>query len=119
MSAGDGVIAESLGPCAPVGDRDQAVQGRSWPGHAPQLHRHLPLPSHPPAASDGVSSLHFSPTANHLVATSWSGQTLCWEVQAAGQNVQSIPKAAIQSDKPVLCSAWNADGTGVFVGKAF
>ncbi|KAL6779616.1 RAE1 [Auxenochlorella protothecoides x Auxenochlorella symbiontica] len=63
--------------------------------------------------SDGVSSLNFSPVSNHLVATSWSGQTLCWEVQSSGQ---AVPKAAIQSDKPVLCSAWNADGSAVFAG---
>ena len=29
----------------------------------------------PPA--DSVSSLHFSPVANHLLATSWDGQVRC------------------------------------------
>ncbi|KAL4437482.1 hypothetical protein ABPG77_003463 [Micractinium sp. CCAP 211/92] len=65
----------------------------------------------PPA--DGVSSLKFSPASNLLVATSWSGQVLCWDVQGNGQ---AIPKAAITSDKPVLCSAWSVDGSTVFAG---
>eukprot|EP00887_Chlorella_sp_A99_P007661 scaffold20.g7661.t1 len=67
----------------------------------------------PSPPSDGVSSLSWSPTSNHLVATSWNGQALCWEVQANGQ---SIPKAAITLDKPLLCSAWSSDGSSVFVG---
>jgi mRNA export factor len=67
----------------------------------------------PSPPSDGISSLKFSPANNLLVATSWSGQVLCWEVQANGQ---AIPKAAITSDKPVLCSAWSSDGTTVFAG---
>ena len=40
-------------------------------------------------------------------------QVLCWDVQATGQ---AIPKAAITSDKPVMCSAWSADGSTVFAG---
>ena len=67
----------------------------------------------PSPPSDGVSSLKFSPASNLLVATSWSGQVLCWDVQSNGQ---AIPKAAITSDKPVLCSAWSADGSTVFAG---
>jgi len=66
------------------------------------------------AASDGVSSLAFSPTANFLVATSWSGQCLCWDVQP--QSGQVLPKAGVNLTKPVLCSAWNGDGSSVFVG---
>lgn len=65
------------------------------------------------AASDGVSSLHFSPTSNLLAATSWNNQALCWDVQSNGQ---VIPKAAVSMDKPALCSAWSSDGTAVFVG---
>ena len=67
----------------------------------------------PSTPSDGISSLKFSPTSNLLVASSWSGQVLCWDVQSNGQ---AIPKAAITLDKPVLCSAWSADGTTVFAG---
>ena len=67
----------------------------------------------PSPPSDGISSLKFSPASNLLVATSWSGQVLCWDVQSNGQ---AIPKAAITADKPVLCSAWSVDGTTVFAG---
>lgn len=42
-------------------------------------------------------------------------QVLCWDVQSNGQ---AIPKAAITADKPVLCSAWSADGSMVFAGAA-
>ena len=67
--------------------------------------------SQPP--SDGISSLTFSPVANHLVATSWDNQVRCWEITQAGQ---SVAKAATSHEKPVLCSAWSADGTTVFTG---
>lgn len=60
-----------------------------------------------------MSSLTFSPSSNLLVATSWNNQVLCWDVQPTGQ---AIPKAAITLDKPVLCSAWSADGSVVFAG---
>ena len=70
----------------------------------------------PNAPSDGISSLRFSPASNLMVATSWSGQVLCWDVQAT--TGQAIPKAAISLDKPVLCSAWSADGSTVFAGGA-
>ena len=63
--------------------------------------------------SDGISSLCWSPASNLLVASSWNNQVLCWDVQANGQ---SIPKAAITLDKPVLCSAWSNDGSAVFAG---
>ncbi|GJM93796.1 hypothetical protein PR202_ga10384 [Eleusine coracana subsp. coracana] len=43
-----------------------------------------------PAPEDSVSSLSFSPNANHLIATSWDNQA--------------------------LCSAWKDDGTTVFSG---
>ena len=65
------------------------------------------------AASDGISDLSFSPTANFLVASSWSGQVLCWDVQSNGQ---AIPKAAINMEKPVLTTAWSGDGSAVFAG---
>lgn len=63
--------------------------------------------------SDGISSLSFSPKANHLVATSWDNQVRCWEIQ---QNGTSVPKAAISHEHPVLCSAWKDDGMTVFSG---
>lgn len=63
--------------------------------------------------SDGISSLSFSPKANHLVATSWDNQVRCWEINQYGN---SVPKAAISHDQPVLCSSWKEDGTTVFSG---
>ena len=36
-----------------------------------------------------------------------------WEIAANGS---SAPKAAHSHEQPVLCSAWNADGTSVFSG---
>ncbi|XP_078153787.1 protein RAE1-like isoform X2 [Carex rostrata] len=65
-----------------------------------------------PAPSDSVSSLSFSPRANHLVATSWDNQVRCWEVLPGS----SQPKASISHDQPVLCSTWKDDGTTVFTG---
>ncbi|EFJ10886.1 hypothetical protein SELMODRAFT_235429 [Selaginella moellendorffii] len=78
-------------------------------------------PSHNPNKSfeiaerptDGISSLSFSPKANHLIATSWDNQVRCWEIQPNGT---SVAKAATQHDQPVLCSAWKDDGTTVFSG---
>ncbi|XP_039158990.1 protein RAE1 [Eucalyptus grandis] len=66
--------------------------------------------------SDSVSSLSFSPRANHLVATSWDNQVRCWELTKNGASVTSVPKASISHDQPVLCSAWKDDGTTVFSG---
>ena len=67
--------------------------------------------SSPP--TDGISSVKFSPVANHLIATSWDNQVRCWEVQSNGQ---SIPKAATDLQQPVLCCDWSADGSTVFAG---
>lgn len=54
------------------------------------------------------------PTANLLVATSWNNSAYCWEITAQGQ---TIPKAQLKDHtQPVLCCAWNADGSQVFTG---
>ncbi|GER50842.1 transducin/WD40 repeat-like superfamily protein, partial [Striga asiatica] len=66
--------------------------------------------------SDSVSSLCFSPKANFLVATSWDNQVRCWEVMKSGSTINTVPKASISHDHPVLCSAWKDDGTTVFSG---
>jgi hypothetical protein len=68
-----------------------------------------------PPLADGISSLNFSPRANILVATSWDNNSYCWEVNS--QTGQAVPKAQQNSHTaPVLCSSWNADGTGVYTG---
>jgi mRNA export factor len=41
------------------------------------------------------------------------GQVRCWEIQANGS---SVPKAMQAHEQPVLCSAWNADGSTVYSG---
>jgi mRNA export factor len=63
--------------------------------------------------TDGISSLAFSPKANHLIATSWDNQVRCWEIQSNGS---SVPKAAISHDQPALCCAWKEDGSTVYSG---
>ena len=78
-------------------------------GHNPNNDVEL---SQPP--TDGISSLKFSPVANHLIATSWDNQVRCWEVQPTGQ---SVPKASTSHEQPVLCADWSSDGTTVFSGK--
>jgi len=63
--------------------------------------------------TDGISSLAFSSKANYLVAGSWDNQVRCWEVQPNGN---TIPKAAISHEGPVLSVCWSGDGTRVFSG---
>lgn len=82
--------------------------GQQQPNYNPN--KDIEVPGTP---NDGISSLNFSPVANHLAATSWSGQALLWDVQAGGQ---AVPKAAITLEKPPLCSAWLPDGGTVVVG---
>ncbi|KAF5177689.1 mRNA export protein [Thalictrum thalictroides] len=64
--------------------------------------------------TDSISSMCFSPMGNYLVATSWSNEVRCWEIQRQGINLASMPKAVIKHDQPVLCSAWKDDGATVF-----
>jgi WD domain, G-beta repeat len=66
-----------------------------------------------PALNDGVSSLSFSPRANILVATCWDNNAYVWEVAPTGA---ATAKASTSHTQPVLCSAWNADGSAVFTG---
>lgn len=67
-----------------------------------------------PPDLDGVSSLGFSPTANFLVASSWNNSVYVWDIQATGQ---TVPKAQNKDhQQPVLCTAWNQDGSQVFTG---
>jgi len=84
-------------------------------GHNPNKDTEVASPP-----TDSISSLCFSPKANHLIATSWDNYVRCWEVtpqQGPGGVVpQSVPKAAVQHSDPVLCSAWHPDGAVVFSG---
>ena len=65
------------------------------------------------AATDGISCVQWSPTANFLAVGSWDNQIRVWDVQASGQ---AVPKAATSHDAPVLCAAWSSDGARVFTG---
>jgi mRNA export factor len=61
---------------------------------------------------DGISSLCFSSKANFLIGTCWDNSAYCWEINQQGAQ----PKASTSCAAPLLCSAWNAEGTGVFLG---
>lgn len=67
-----------------------------------------------PPDLDGISSVGWSPTANHLVASSWNNSVYVWDVQASGQ---TVPKAQNKDhQQPVLCTAWSPDGSQVYTG---
>ena len=61
----------------------------------------------PTRLAGGYTCLH-----QHIVPSNPT-QVRCWEIAANGT---SVPKAACSHDQPVLCSAWNADGSSVFTG---
>ncbi len=80
----------------------------------PPYNPHGDLEVSVPPDLDGVSSLAWSPVANHLVATSWNNSVYVWDVQPTGQ---TVPKAQNKDhQQPVLCSAWNPDGMQVYTG---
>ena len=66
------------------------------------------------AATDGISCVTWSPTANFLAVASWDHQIRVWDVQTSSG--QAVPKAATSHDGPVLCAAWSSDGARVFTG---
>ncbi|GMH40308.1 hypothetical protein BSKO_08212 [Bryopsis sp. KO-2023] len=69
--------------------------------------------------SDGISSIAFSPSANHMAATSWDETVRVWEVSASqwgGGAVQSQAKLMQKHSSPVLCSGWSNTGSHVFFG---
>lgn len=68
-----------------------------------------------PPDIDGISSVNFSPTANHLVATSWNNKAYVWDVAANGQT-NPLKCSDNNITQPLLCSSWNSDGSGVFLG---
>jgi mRNA export factor len=47
----------------------------------------------PQAGNDGISSLLWSPVANHLLSTNWDGGVRCWEVQESQGQIRALPKA--------------------------
>lgn len=68
---------------------------------------------------DGVSSISFSPTANHMAATSWDESVRVWEVSPAqwgGTGVQTAAKLMQKHSSPILSSCWSSTGSQVFFG---
>eukprot|EP00128_Syssomonas_multiformis_P004671 Colp12_sorted_trinity150504_noHs@24372 len=61
--------------------------------------------------TDGITSLAFSPVANHLIATSWDNQVRCWEI---GGDFSSKPLAATSHDGPILDGCWAPEGNKVY-----
>eukprot|EP00210_Caulerpa_lentillifera_P005952 g5687.t1 len=80
---------------------------------------HNPNEDHevPEVSADGISSIDFSPTANHMAATAWDCTVRIWEV-SMGPNggIQIAPKAMQSHNEPLLCSAFHHDGSGVYFG---
>lgn len=80
----------------------------------------------PEVSSDGISSIRFSPTANFMTATSWDNTVRVWDISTASSNAyfggsssrtpQISPKAMQSHSDPLLCSAFNREGNGVFFG---
>ena len=67
-----------------------------------------------PPDMDGISSIGWSPVANHLVASSWNNSVYVWDVLSNGQ---TQPKAQNKDhQQPVLCTSWSHDGTQVYTG---
>ncbi|GMH93110.1 hypothetical protein TrVE_jg8478 [Triparma verrucosa] len=79
-----------------------------------------------PPTCDGISSLNWSPTANHLVASSWDNAVRYWDCQVAPPSVSSqpaqwqvLPKSeSTAHQKPVLDTCFSPDGRFVFSGGA-
>lgn len=67
-----------------------------------------------PADLDGISSIGWSPVANHLVGSSWNNSCYVWEVQPNGQTQGKAQNKDHQ--QPVLCTAWHHDGSQIFTG---
>jgi len=68
------------------------------------------------AGNDGISSLNWGPTANHLISSNWDGGVRCWEVQESNGQVRALPKAQVnhENNSPVLDSCFSSDGSTVF-----
>ncbi|RLN89839.1 hypothetical protein BBJ28_00004063, partial [Nothophytophthora sp. Chile5] len=77
--------------------------------------------------NDGIQDLSWSPTSNVLVSGSWDNYVRCWEVQQQGTQFNTVAKAQISHEGPVLCTAFSGvrvhslpslsfDGSAVFSG---
>ncbi|KAK7967245.1 WD40-repeat-containing domain protein [Apiospora aurea] len=69
----------------------------------------------PADAVDTISSVSWSPVANHLAAASWDGKVRIYDV-ASGPSARAA--AMLTMDSPVLSCDWAKDGTMVLAGGA-
>ncbi|KAK8855312.1 WD40-repeat-containing domain protein [Apiospora arundinis] len=69
----------------------------------------------PADAADTISSVSWSPAANHLAAASWDGKVRIYDV-ASGPSARAA--AMLSVDSPVLSCDWAKDGTMVLAGGA-
>ncbi|KAK8101073.1 WD40 repeat-like protein [Apiospora kogelbergensis] len=69
----------------------------------------------PADAVDTISSVSWSPAANHLAAASWDGKVRIYDV-APGPSARAA--AMLSVDSPVLSCDWAKDGTMVLAGGA-
>ena len=70
----------------------------------------------PQGPNDTISALAWSPSFNHLAASSWDNSVRVWEVSASGVQIQAVPKFAWNHDAPALCVCFSKDGSTVFSG---
>lgn len=83
-------------PVAPAGQLIGSCTNGKTDRIAPQDH------CVPSAGNDGISSLRWSPTANHLASTNWDGGIRVWEVQEQGGQIRAQPKA--QGEFIIYCN---------------
>jgi len=67
--------------------------------------------SQPP--NDSISSLAWSPRANHLSCSSWDGEIRVWNIE---QNGSSTPIKSANYTVPVLSLCWNGEGNQIYSG---
>lgn len=60
--------------------------------------------------TDCISSLHWSPMADHIAGSSWDNMVRIWEVNEMGQSRGML---SFSHDAPVLTCRWTKDGTKV------
>ena len=71
--------------------------------------------------SDTISSLAWSPVANHLAVGSWDKTLRVFDVQVTGtasNNVNATPRSLFTLETPVMCCNFARDGQSVLVGCA-
>jgi len=70
--------------------------------------------------TDGISSIAWSPTADHLVAGTWDNKVMWWDVQRnASQQLMAQPRAeSVGHTGPVLDVSFTGDGQSVVSASA-